>query len=86
MAIGLKSMLADIHVNLNHIHINSDASAAIGIASRRGLGRVRHIEVAGLSIQEKVASGLVMLVKVPDTANFADALTENVNAELLSYH
>ena len=80
MAIGLKSLLEDVHVSLSHIHIHSDASADIGIASRRGLVRVRHIEVADLWIQEKVASDLVKLVKVPGKADLAHALSKNVNA------
>ena len=86
IAIGLKSMLADVHVNLDHIHTTSDASSAIGIASRRGLGRGRHIEGAELWIQEKVASGEVKLVKDPGTFNLADALTKNLNAEPPGYH
>ena len=45
-AVGLQSMLTDININAIGIEIRTDASAAIGIASRRGLGRVRHIEVA----------------------------------------
>ena len=56
-SIGLQSMQNDINISHLGIEIKTDASAAIGIASRRGLGRVRHIEVAQLWIQEKVAQG-----------------------------
>ena len=55
-SIGLQSMLSDICVEAR-IEVKTDASAAVGIASRRGLGRVRHIEVAQLWIQEKVSNG-----------------------------
>ena len=34
--------------------VKSDASAAAAIASRRGPGKVRHIEVCQLWLQEKV--------------------------------
>ena len=85
-AIGLQSMLSDICVSPLGIEIKTDASAAIGIASRRGLGRVRHIEVAQLWIQEKVANGVLKLIKVPGQANLADACTKYVNAEILLYH
>ena len=46
------------------IRVNTDASAAKGIASRRGLGKVRHIEVHQLWVQDKVASGEVEVRKV----------------------
>ena len=42
-AIGIRSMLYDMGVEAD-IEINTDASAAKGIASRKGVGRVRHIE------------------------------------------
>ena len=85
-AIGLQSMLSDICVNSLGIEIKTDASAAIGIASRRGLGRVRHIEVAQLWIQEKVADGKLKLIKVPGQVNLADALTKHVPTDILLYH
>ena len=46
---------------VGHITIKSDASAAVGIVMRRGLGRVRHIDVAELWIQEKVSTGIVSI-------------------------
>jgi translation elongation factor EF-4 len=36
------------------IEIKSDASAAVGIANRIGVGKVRHIEVNQLRLQDKV--------------------------------
>ncbi len=85
-AIGLQSMQNDINVSLSGIEIKTDASAAIGIASRRGLGRVRHIEVAQLWIQEKVAQGKLKLIKVPGQVNLADACTKHVPNDILLYH
>ena len=85
VAIGLQSMLSDVNISAS-IEVRADASAAIGIASRRGLGRVRHIEVAQLWIQEKVANGMLKLVKVPGQSNLADALTKHVTADILAYH
>ena len=84
-SIGLQSMLCDVCVN-SDIEVKTDASAAVGIASRRGLGRVRHIEVAQLWTQEKVANGKLKLVNVPGQSNLADALTKHVPSELLRYH
>ena len=54
----------------------TDASAAKGIASRRGLGKVRHIEVNQLWLQDKVNSGEIQVMKVKGEGNLADALTK----------
>ncbi len=62
------------------------ASAAIGIASRRGLGKVRHIELNQLWLQDKVANREVMLSKVDGTKNIADALTKHLVSELVQKH
>ena len=53
--------------------LKSDASAAIAIASRGGLGKLRHIEVCQLWLQEKVRSGVVKVVKVGTDENIADS-------------
>ena len=55
-AIGIKSMLHDMGVDID-VGINTDASAAKGIASRKGVGRVRHSEVHQRWVQEKVSKG-----------------------------
>ncbi len=52
-SIGAQSILRDIGVYVG-VNICTDASAAKGIASRRGLGKVRHIDVSQLWIQDKV--------------------------------
>ena len=42
---GLKSMLGDFGVEVP-IKVNTDASAAKGVANRKGLGKARHIAVS----------------------------------------
>ncbi len=39
------------------VKVCSDASAAIGIAMRRGVGKVRHIEVHQLWLQDRISRG-----------------------------
>ena len=86
-ALGLKAIAKDIGISFDKpIQINTDASAAIGIGSRLGLGKVRHIEVNQLWLQDKVYNGEVTLNKVKTDENIADALTKAVSAETLSYH
>ena len=52
VGLGLKSMLADMNVDVK-VHVLSDATAAIGIANRLGLGQVRHMAVHYLWVQER---------------------------------
>ena len=46
-AIGIQSILADFGKKVC-LRLSSDATAAIGLAKREGLGRVRHIATADL--------------------------------------
>ena len=52
--IGVESIMSDLGVSyVDPILIRSDASAAIGITGRIGVGKVRHIEVSQLWVQTK---------------------------------
>ena len=68
------------------IEINTDSSAALGIASRRGLGKVRHVELNQRWIQDKVANGEITIMKCPGIMNPADALTKHLNEENTQKH
>ena len=83
--IGTKSIAGDMGVNLG-IRIKEDSSAAKGIAHRTGLGKVRHIEVNQLWVQENVRNKEIEVVKVNGTDNIADALTKNLDMKDLMKH
>ena len=85
VGLGLRSVLGDFDVSTN-LTLKSDASAAIAIASRRGLGEVRHIEVCQLWLQERVRKGDFKVVKVSADENVADALTKYVSRDSMSKH
>ena len=59
----------------------SDATAAIGIARRRGMGRIRHLDVTDLWVQEKFTSKAASIDKVLGTENPADILTKHVDGQ-----
>merc|ERR1711994_423562 len=80
VGLGMASILADFGLDMR-VRVNSDSSTGIGIASRTGLGKVRHIEVAQLWVQEKVRLGTITLTKVPGKRNLSDALTKFINKE-----
>ena len=63
----------------------SDAAAAIGIARRRGLGRIRHLDVEDLWVQDCLRQGLVELVRIAGAENPADALANHVDRAVLEH-
>ena len=82
-ALGFQSLARDLGWTYE-IRVHSDASAAIGIARRRGLGKVRHLDVTDLWIQQQIRAKKVTLVKVAGDANPADALTKYVDRTKLA--
>ena len=81
-AMGLRSMYNDLGYKMK-LRVHSDATAAIGIARRRGLGKLRHLDCEDLWVQSKVRSKDVELCKVLGAANPADILTKYVDAKTL---
>ena len=82
MALGMKSMCADLALKIP-LRLHSDATAAIGIARRRGMGRIRHLDVTDLWVQEKFTSKAATIDKVLGTENPADILTKHVDGPAL---
>ena len=82
-ALGFHSMCKDINF-AKPLHVHSDASAAIGIARRRGLGKLRHLDVEDLWVQEQVRNKKVHLHKVLGTENPADISTMYVEHQISS--
>ena len=78
VSLGLKGMLDDIDLHNCGIVICTDAAAAKGIASRRGLGKVRHIELCELWLQEQGARGRI---SITGSDNFSDSLTKIAPAD-----
>ena len=81
-AMGLRSMYADLGYKMT-ITVHSDATAAIGSARRRGLGKLRHLDCEDLWIQAKVRSKDVQLCKVLGAENPADILAKYVDSKIL---
>ena len=78
MGLGMKGLMADLGVEVG-VQVSTDSRAAKSIASRRGAGRVRHIEVRELWVQDRVAKGELTIVKVKSEHNVADGLTKHVD-------
>ena len=85
VALGMQSCAADLGITLS-INIHSDASAAIGICRRRGLGKIRHLAVSDLWIQDRLRAHDFELYKIAGAVNPADALTKFLDKQTLLGH
>ena len=77
--LGYQALLQDLGVVIP-LRVWTDSSAAIGICSRQGLGKLRHLDTHTLWIQQAVRTGRVDLRKVPGEQNPADLLTKHSNS------
>ena len=84
-AIGLRSVAADLGKRWA-VDIQADATAAIGICRRKGLGKIRHLAVADLWVQDKIKTGDFSLTKVPGPENPADMLTKYLDGQSIDKH
>ena len=58
------------------IKLETDSKAAKEFVARRGLGKMRHIEVRELWLQKEVSEGKVKVVKVLGRVNPVDFMTK----------
>ena len=68
------------------LEVHSDAAAAIGICRRRSVGKVRHLAVADLWVQDHLRTGDFRHLKVPGANNPADIMTKWVDRLTLVKH
>ena len=76
-ALGAMALLEDFGIKVQ-AKLRADSTAAIGIVRRSGLGKVRHLNVRYLWMQEKAKTDFE-LDKVLGTENPADLLTKNLS-------
>ncbi len=74
--LGYQALLRDVGVELP-LRVWTDSSAAVGICSRQGLGKLRHLDTHTLWIQQAVRTQRVDLRKVDGECNPADLLTKH---------
>ena len=79
---GANSLAKDWNLDYK-FGINMDATAAIGIASRRGLGKVKHVHTVFLWVQERLQEHKAVVKKQHTTDMLADILTKYLSRETL---
>ena len=76
-ALGVMTLLEDFGLRTRSV-LHTDASAAIGIVRRAGLGKLRHLNVRYLWLQDHLRGGQMDLHKVAGVANAADLVTKHL--------
>ena len=80
LALGFQSMCADLEDTVK-LQLNTDSAAAMGMIGRRGLGKVRHIEVGYLWLQDLAADKRIIMSKVQWSQNPAVLGTKILSAD-----
>ena len=75
--LGAQALAADLGMSLS-LSVHADSSAAIGICRRSGVGRVRHLAVGQLWVQDHLRRGTFRLYKVRGSENPADLCTKHL--------
>ena len=75
--LGHQSIMADFGLR-SPVRVWTDSSAAIGISTRSGLGKLRHLETHTLWVQEKVRTGAIEVRRVRGDVNPADLFTKHL--------
>ena len=82
-ALGIQALVMDMGIKVR-VRLWIDAEAAKGIASRCGLGRIRHLETEFLWLQDAVRSRKLALKKVLGTENVVGIATKPTTATEIS--
>ena len=80
--LGIQAAAADLRVS-GCLRLRTDSAAANGVRNRSGIGRVRHLAVGQLWIQERIRDGSIALLKVRGGANPAGMRAEHLDGQAL---
>ena len=81
--LGMLTLFGDLGQQAR-LQLHLDASAAKSIIERRGLSKVRHIDVNVLWLQDTCARREIPLNKVPGEENCADMMTKHLTSDKLN--
>ena len=81
----MQSLMLDIGMKVT-LTVRSDATAAIGMVARMGLGKVRHLSVSDLWVQHAQRDGRITHEKWLGQDNPADMFTKPVGQDCMDRH
>ena len=76
-AIGIQQLAASWGLTLD-IGVHVDSSAALAVTARKGNGKLRHVRIGHLWVQELAEAEVVRFAKVHGVANPADLMTKHL--------
>jgi len=82
--IGIVGLVDDFTGNRMVISLATGSSAAKGIATRKGVGKIKHLETRTLWVQDQVERRRLSIKKVNGLYNPADVLTKYLGGQRLS--
>ena len=74
--LGIKLMCMEMGIPME-LNLSTDSSAARGIVQRQGAGRVKHLDIKTLWLQERENIGDFAIIKIPRIGNWSDLLTHH---------
>ena len=77
--LGLRALYKDFGYDLL-LRLCTDSSAAVGICSRQGLGKLKHLEGTSLWIQQRIRHGELETRKIAGEFNPADLYTQHLES------
>ena len=83
--LGIQSRAKDLGITVG-ASVYADASAALGIIQRRGIGKLRHIQTQCLWLQEAHATNRLHFEKIDGSRNPSDLLTTHLSDILMDRH
>ena len=79
---GIVNTMIELGIEVQHeLQLHTDSSAAKSFVSRKGLGKMKHLEIRDLWLQREVALGKVKVNKVDGLKNPADLMTKYLRKE-----
>ena len=83
--VGLKHLCEELGDSC-FLKLKGDSSANDGILKRSGAGKVKHLSVRQLWLQEQVSEGVAEHIKVPRLDNISDILTHHFTRAEALHH
>ena len=81
-----QSVLSELGVPVSPVaEAFTDSAAAKSFVSKRGLGKMRHLELRDLWLQREVGNGKVLIQKMLGSENPADAMTKFLSCQVLQH-
>ena len=82
---GIRACAKDIAIDIG-VFVYADASTALGIIKRRGVGKLRHIRTQCLGLQEAHATARMHLEKIGGSRNPSNLLMKHLPEVLMDRH